>query len=86
MDEYVVARVVKLERELEEFDGRATLSWDRGNRTVRLRAEFERSAYDIVIKAFQDRAPLTLTGDIYREGREYELRNPRGVSIPEDFA
>ena len=85
-DEYVVAHVVNLEREIKEFDGRATLSWNRENRPVRLRAEFERSAYDVVIKAFQDRAPLTLTGDIYRDGREYELRNPRNISIPEDFA
>ena len=86
MDEYVVAHVVKLEREIKEFDGRATLSWNRENRPVRLRVEFERSAYDIAIKAFQNRVPLTLTGDIYRDGREYELRKPRGVSIPEDFA
>lgn len=44
MDELVVARVVRLERELGQFSGRATLSWDWGNRTVRLRAEFKQSA------------------------------------------
>ena len=86
MDELVVARVVKLEREWGQFSGRATLSCDLGNRPVRLRAEFEQSAYDVVIKAFQDRVPLRLTGDIYREGREYELRNPRCISIPEESA
>lgn len=84
MDELVVAHVVKLERKPEEFDGRATLSWNRENRPVRLRAEFKPSAYDVVIKAFQERAPLRLTGNIYREGREYELRNPRDISIPDD--
>lgn len=86
MDELVVASVVKLERELGQFNGRATLSWNRENRPVRLRAEFEQPAYNTVIKAFQDLAPLKLTGDIYRNGREYELRNPRCISILDDSA
>ena len=86
MDELVVAHVVKFEKDPEQFDGRATLSWNRENRPVRLRSEFERAAYETVIKAFRERAPLKLTGDIYREGREYELRNPRDISIPKESA
>ncbi len=86
MDELVVAHVVKFEKDPEQFDGRATLSWNRENRPVRLRSEFERAAYDVVIKAFQDRAPLKLTGDIYRKGLEYELRNPRDISIAGESA
>ena len=86
MNEKVIAHVIKLERKPEEFDGRADLSCNRENRSTRLKVEFGRESYDTVIKAFQDRAAIELTGDIYREGGGYELRNPRYLSIPEDSA
>ena len=86
MNEKVIAHVVKLERKPEEFDGRAELSCNRENRSTRLRVEFEQTSYDAVIKAFQDRAAIELTGDIYRQSGKYELRNPRYLSILEDSA
>ena len=86
MNEKVIAHVVKLEMKPEEFDGRAELSCSRENRPTRLNVEFERASYEAVIKAFQDRAAVELTGDIFREGGKYELRNPRYLSIPEDSA
>lgn len=86
MNEKVIAHVVKLERKPEEFDGRAEISCSRENRATRLKVEFERASYDAVVKAFRDRAAIELTGDIYREGGKYELRNPRCLSIPEDSA
>ena len=86
MNEKVIAHVIKLERKPEEFDGRADLSCNRENRSTRLKVEFGRESYDTVIKAFQDRAAIELTGDIYRESGKYELRNPRYLSIPEGSA
>ena len=86
MNEKVIAHVIKLERKPEEFDGRADLSCNRENRSTRLKVEFGQESYDTVIKAFQDRAAIELTGDIYRESGKYELRNPRYLSIPEDSA
>ena len=81
LDELVVAQVVKLEREPEEFDGRATLLYVRDDRPIRLQAEFGEEAYDILIAAFKEREPITMDGDIYRVGNAYELRNPRNLSL-----
>ena len=86
MNEKVIAHVVKLERNPEEFDGRAELSCNRENRSTRLKVEFGQESYDAVIKAFRDRAAIELTGDIYRQSGKYELRNPRYLSILEDSA
>ncbi len=81
IDEYVIAHVVKLERELQEFHGRATISCVRDGRPSRLDVQFEESAYDTVIKAFQDHDSIGMYGDIYRVGSRYELRNPRNLSL-----
>ena len=81
IDEYVIAHVVKLEREPKEFDGRATILCVRDGRPSRLHVKFEESAYHTVIKAFQDRDSIGMYGDIYRVGSRYELRNPRNLSL-----
>lgn len=83
LDESVVAQVVKLERDPQEFDGRATLLWVREGRPTRLLVEFEKASYDTVINAFQRREPVSVDGDIYRVGNGYELRNPRNLLIIE---
>ena len=83
VDESVVAQVVALARDPKDFDGRATILyvWDR--RPTRLQVTFEESSYEIVIRAFQRREPISLDGDIYRTGSSYELRNPRNLHLPE---
>ena len=35
----------------------------------------------IVIRAFQQREPVSVDGDIYRVGNAYQLRNPRNLSL-----
>lgn len=79
--EPIVAQVVRLEREPEEFDGKATLLYIRDGHPTRLRVEFEKSVYNNVIRAFQGRDPIRLDGDIYRIGNVYELRNPRNLTV-----
>ena len=84
-DEQVVAQVVRLERDPDQFDGKATilLVWD--GRLTRMTVEFDRSVYDIVIGAFKDHTSVTLDGDIHPSGHGYELRNPRNLSVlPEE--
>ena len=81
LDESVIAQVVRLEREPEEFDGRATILYVREGRPMRMRVEFEEETYGTVIRAFQQREPISLDGDIYRVGNVYELRNPRNLSF-----
>lgn len=81
LDEEIVAQIVELAREPDEFDGRATLVsvWD--DRTLRMNVEFERTVYDAVINAFKDQLTITLMGDIHPAGRGYELRNPRNLIV-----
>ena len=81
LDESVVAHVVRLEREPSEFDGRADIVYVRDGQPLRLTVEFESSAYSIVIRAFEEKIPIQLDGDIYREGNRYELRRPRNLAL-----
>lgn len=81
LNEAVIAYVVGLDREVTEFDGRATLSYVKEGRPLRLLVRFEETAYSTVIRAFEGRIPISLDGDIYRAGNGYELRNPVNLSL-----
>ena len=81
LDETVVAWVVKLEREPEEFDGRAAISCVRDGKPLRMNVQFEETSYNQVINAFKERRPISVDGDIYRAGNGYELRRPRNLSL-----
>ena len=81
LDERIFAQVVRLEREPREFDGRATVLYVRDDRPIRLQSVFEESSYNTVIRAFEQRDPISVDGDIYRVGNGYELRNPRNLSL-----
>ena len=80
-DEQVIAQVVRLEREPDEFDGKAIIVSARDNRLIRMSVEFHESVYDTVISAFRDQEFISLDGDIYLVGGGYELRNPRNLSV-----
>ena len=85
-DEQIIAQVVQLEREPEEFDGKAIILSMRDARLIRLKVEFDRAVYDTVIQAFRDHSWIRLDGDIHLVGTGHELRNPRNVSlIPEAY-
>jgi hypothetical protein len=81
LDETVLGYVVGLDRGVAQFDGNATLQVLIDGRPRRVKASFEKGAYDKVIRAFQDRAVLTLDGDIYQVGQRLELRNPRDITL-----
>ena len=82
LDECVTVQVVKLERKAGSSAGEAVvLDIGRDGRPRHLRAEFEPSAYDTVVKAFTERKPISMEGDIYRKGNTYELRRPRNLSF-----
>ena len=85
LNESVVAQVVALAREPEEFDGRATVLYIRDAHPIRMHVQFQESSYITVIRAFENRHAISLDGDIYRVGGGYELRNPRNLSVfPDD--
>lgn len=83
LDESIVAQVVALARDPEEFDGWATVLYIEDGRPLRLRVKFEESSYNTVISAFRGRNPIRVDGDIYRIGRSHELRNPRNLLLLE---
>ena len=84
LGESVIAHVVRLEREIKEFDGRAFISYVHDDRPIRMRVAFEEPAFNTVIQAFQERSPISLNGDIYRVGSAYELRNPRNLALVDE--
>ena len=85
LDERIFAQVVRLEREPREFDGRATVLYVRDDRPIRLQAVFEESSYNTVIRAFEQRDPISVDGDIYRVGNGYEFAQPpQSVTLSRD--
>ena len=80
-DERIIAQVVRLEREPDEFDGRADILTLRDRRSTRIKVEFPESSYDKVIEAFRSHGLISLTGDIYKIGNRYELHHPRDLFI-----
>lgn len=56
--------VVNLDREPEQFDGRAVLRIMLDDRPRCVRAVFDTTEYNTVIRAFQERTALSLEGDL----------------------
>ena len=83
-DERLIAQVVRLEREPDNFDGRAVLLTIRDERLFRIHVEFEQPVYDMVIQAFQNQEFISLDGDIFPSGGGYELQNPRNLLFVEN--
>ena len=83
-DEHLIAQVVRLEREPDNFDGKAVLLTVRDERLFRIQVEFEQPAYDMVIQAFRDQKFVSLDGDILPTGNGYVLRRPRNLTFVEN--
>ena len=80
LNAHVVGEVVILARDQQEpFDGQAVVAYDLDGRPVSLHVKFEPVDHDTVLEAFTDGSPVSLDGDIIREGRRYHLREPRNV-------
>ena len=80
-DEEIVAQVVRLERDPDQFDGKATILslWD--GHLTRMNVEFDSAVYDIVIGAFKDHTEISLDGDVHPTGSGYLLLNPRNLTV-----
>lgn len=84
LDARIVAEVVRLEREPDEFGGRATLLADVDDRTRRVEVKFVEMDYELAIKAHDQKLVVEIDGDLHPAGRGYELRNPRNVRLLEE--
>ncbi len=83
LNENVVAWVIKLAQDPAEFDGRAVLLCERDRKPTQMHVVFEPESFQKVIKAFEKRHLVQVTGDIYKDGNRHELKNPRNLdSIP----
>ncbi len=76
--------VIRLDREPDQFDGHATLRLLIDNRSRHVGVKFEPSMFDTVIRAFRDRIPISLDGDLFPVGQRYELSNPRNLTLVRD--
>ncbi|MTW23070.1 hypothetical protein [Allochromatium palmeri] len=83
-DTRVTGFVIALDRPVEQFDGHATLRVLIDEKPRRVRARFEQAVYAQVIQAFQDKAAISLLGDLFPIGRRWEIRNPRALQVLED--
>ena len=79
--EHVIAQVILLQRNPDEFDGKAILLSMRDERLVRIWVEFEEPDYNVVIDAFKNQRFVSLSGDIHPVSRGYELRQPNNLSL-----
>jgi hypothetical protein len=80
-DEAIQGFVIHLDRSPEQTTGTATLRTLVGGRPKRLRATFDAAEYSQVVRAHDDRLPISLEGDIYPFGQRWELRNPRNLRL-----
>lgn len=81
VDRHIVADVVRLNREPDEFDGHALLLADVEDRTIRIEATFREADYPAVIKAFDLRLPLAVDGILWHKGRSHQLEEPANVRV-----
>ena len=80
LNAHVVGDIVILARdEQEPFDGQAVVAYDLDGRPVSLHVKFDPADHDTVLAAFTEGIPVSLDGDIVREGRRYHLREARNV-------
>ena len=85
-DAHVTGEIVRLDRQSrEEFDGQATVLYQLDERPVALHVQFAISDRDEVLRAFRDGIEIRLDGDIYREGRQYVLREPRNFTVASEI-
>jgi hypothetical protein len=86
LDELLEGFVIHLDRKPEQGPGRATLRVVLDGRARSLRATFDPWEYSRVVKAHDERLPVSIEGDIFPAGQRWELRNPRNLRVLADTA
>lgn len=84
LDERLEGFVIHLDRPPEQTSGSATLRVLVEGRARRLRATFDPREYSVVVRAHDDKLPVSIEGDIFPSGQRLELRNPRNLRILTD--
>jgi hypothetical protein len=80
-DETILGQIVKLDRDVNDFDGKATIQTLLEGNPKKLKVQFAQSEFNQIINAFQDRKTISIDGDIILNGQRIELTNPRNLRI-----
>ncbi len=51
-------------------------------RARKVHLSLQRPDYDLAIRAFQEKSPIEVTGDLVKEGKYWVLRNPHNLVLP----
>lgn len=84
IDERVMGYITQLRRDQEQFDGRITLKALVDGRVRSLMADLTMQDYQTALRAHALRAPITILGNLEREGQRWRLASPRELSIIQD--
>jgi len=77
----LVGIVVKLDRGIEERVGRVTVLGFIEDRPHNIRLELSGDDYSTAVTAHDERKLIQARGDLFKEGRSYVLKDPRGIRI-----
>lgn len=81
-DVFVQGEIVQLERQAQEdFDGVSVVVGEVDDRWMRLDVQFDKEDREEVVRAFSEKLLISITGDVFKRGRQYELRNPANLRI-----
>lgn len=82
LNAHVTGEIVRLDRVLkEEFDGQSIVLYELDGRPIPLHVQFQVADHEGVVRAFREGIQISVNGDIHREGRTYQLRNPHGFAV-----
>jgi hypothetical protein len=83
-DERIMGYVTHLRREAEEFDGHITIKALIDGKARSLSADLSPADYETVIQAHREKVPVTLVGDLEREGHRWRVLEPRDILLLQD--
>ena len=82
LDAHITGEIVRLDRESQEkFDGKAVVLCELDHRPAALHVQFDKGDREEVVNAFRNSVEISLDGDVYRQGNQYILRNPRNFMV-----
>ena len=78
----ITGEIVQLDRHShEQFDGQSVVLSEMDGRPAALHVQFDIADKEEVLRAFEEGLEVSVTGDIYREGRRYILKHPRNFVV-----
>jgi hypothetical protein len=83
-DERIIGCVTDLHRAEDQVEGRVTIKAIVDGRQRSLSGNLSQLDYGTAIRAHGQQSPVTLVGDLEREGQRWRLMEPRDIRIIED--